>query len=171
MTRHSVKLTKSPVLSSGVNNLNFLLSGGQTPAGVVLPTSSSGPTLALPYVLVPSALSHYPLVPSSLQQQVADAHSNLSFSVPAMMSATHFVMGTSPYSMAASEITSGPPTPLPSTPEQSSLCGSRSPSGPRQTVSISTPEPLVRTDYCIFIFSLRFTPSGGVCVSRGLVHE
>ncbi|XP_028255105.1 transcription factor E2F7 isoform X3 [Parambassis ranga] len=125
--------------NAGVNNLNFLLSGGQTPAGVVLPPSSSGPTLALPYVLVPSALSHYPLVPSSLQQQGSDAHSNLSFSVPAMMSATHFVMGTSPYSMAASEVTSGPPVPLPSTPEQSSLS---SPSRPRQTVCISTPEPL-----------------------------
>ncbi|XP_023121791.1 transcription factor E2F7 [Amphiprion ocellaris] len=134
--------------NAGLNNLNFLLSAGQQPASLTLPPSGV-PTLALPYVLVPSAaLSHYPLVTSSLQQQGSDAHTKLSFSLPAMMSPAHFMVGPAPYSVAAAASDlSRSPVPLPSTPEQSRLYVSaastpRSPSGPRQTVSINTPEPL-----------------------------
>ncbi|XP_030576377.1 transcription factor E2F7 [Archocentrus centrarchus] len=131
--------------NAGINGLNFLLSAGQPAASLALPPSSV-PTLALPYVLVPSAaLSHYPLVASSLQQQGSDAHTKLSFSLPAMMSPAHFMVGGAPYSVtAASEIRV--PAPSPSTPEQSgryrSAAGTpHSPSGPRQTVGINTPEP------------------------------
>ncbi|KAM6896169.1 transcription factor E2F7 [Lycodopsis pacificus] len=112
--------------NAGLNGLNFLLSAGQTPAGLALPHGGV-PTLALPYVLVPSAaLSHYPLVASG-------------------MSPAHFMVGATPYGLAA-EI-GGSLAPSPSTPEQSGLYGSaagapHSPSGLHQTVSIHTPEPL-----------------------------
>ncbi|XP_008301743.1 transcription factor E2F7 [Stegastes partitus] len=133
--------------NAGLNSLNFLLSAGQPPASLTLPPSSV-PALALPYVLVPSAaLPHYPLVTSSLQQQGSDAHTKLSFSLPAMMSPAHFMVGAAPYSVAAASDLSRSPVPSPSTPEQSRLYGSaagtpRSPSGPRQSVSINTSEPL-----------------------------
>ncbi|XP_026183266.1 transcription factor E2F7 [Mastacembelus armatus] len=119
--------------SAGLNSLNFFLSPGQPPASIALP--SNGVHTLLPYVLVPSAaLSHYPLV-SSLQQQGTD--SQLSFSLPAMV----------PYSLTAASEISWSPAAAPSTPEHSRLYGSaaglpQSPSGPRQTVSINTPEPL-----------------------------
>ncbi|XP_071358736.1 transcription factor E2F7 isoform X2 [Trachinotus anak] len=133
--------------NAGLNNLNLFLPAGQTPAGLALPPSSV-PTLALPYVLVPSAaLSHYPLVASGLQQQGSDAHTKLSFSLPAVMSPGPFTVGTAPYSLAAASEISWSPAPVPSTPEQSRLYGSaagtpHSPPGPRQSVSINTPEPL-----------------------------
>lgn len=136
-----------PVLfsSSGLNSLNFLLSAGQPAAGVALPPSSV-PTLALPYVLLPSAaLSHYPLVASGLQQPGSDT--KVSFSLPTVMSAAHFMVGGAPYGLAA-EISRSPVT-SPSTPEQSRLYVSsaagtpHSPSRPRHTVSITTTEPLV----------------------------
>ncbi|XP_042367609.1 transcription factor E2F7 [Plectropomus leopardus] len=135
--------------NAGLNSLNFLLSAGQPPAGLALPPSSVS-TLALPYVLVPStALSHYPLVASGLPQQGSDAHNKLSFSLPAVMSPAHFMVGAAPYGLAAaaaSEV-SRSPVPSPSTPEQSRVYGSaagtpHSPSGPRHTVSINTQEPL-----------------------------
>lgn len=149
----------SPDLSSpGLNSLNFLLSAGQPPAGLALPPSSV-PTLALPYVLVPSAaLPHYPLVASGLQPQGSDAHNKLSFSMPAVMSPAHFMVGAAPYGLAAASEISRSPAPSPSsTPEQSRLYGSatgtpHSPSGPRQTVSINTPEPLVRISSSIVAF-------------------
>uniref|UniRef100_A0A3Q3JQZ5 Transcription factor E2F7 n=1 Tax=Monopterus albus TaxID=43700 RepID=A0A3Q3JQZ5_MONAL len=97
------------VLSSpGLNSLGLLLSAGQPPASLAVPPSSV-PTL-LPYVLVPSAaLSHYPLMAGSLQQQGSDTPTNLSFSVPAVMSPVHFTMGAAPYSLtAASEISWSP---------------------------------------------------------------
>ncbi|XP_069569237.1 transcription factor E2F7 [Brachyistius frenatus] len=131
---------------AGLNSLNFLLSAGQPPAGLPLPPSGV-PALALPYVLLPSAaLSHYPLVAGAPQQQVSDSHGKVSFSVPAVMSPAHFMVGASPYSVAAADV-SGSPLPSPSTPEQSRRYGSaagtpRSPSGPPQTVSINTPESL-----------------------------
>nr|XP_033470319.1 transcription factor E2F7 [Epinephelus lanceolatus] len=134
--------------NAGLNSFNFLLSAGQPPASLALPPSSV-PTLALPYVLVPSAaLSHYPLVASGLQQQGSDAHNKLSFSLPAVMSPAHFMVGAAPYGLAAatSEM-SRSPVPSPSTPEQNGLYGSatgtpHSPSGPRHTVTINTQEPL-----------------------------
>lgn len=136
--------------SPGLNSLNFLLSASQPPASLAL-NPSSVPTLALPYILLPSAaLSHYPLVASSLPQQGSDSHNKLSFSLPAVMSPAHFMVGTVPYGLAAASEMSRSPVPSPSTPEHSRLYVSaagtpHSPSGPRQTVSISTPEPLVRT--------------------------
>lgn len=139
----------------GLNGLNFLLSAGQPAASLALPPSSV-PTLALPYVLVPSAaLSSYPLVASSLQQQGSDAHTKLSFGLPAMMSPAHFMVGGAPYSVV--------PVPPPSTPEQSGLYRSsvgtpHSPSGPRQTININTPEPMVRADCtAVTLLSLSFT--------------
>ncbi|XP_034382601.1 transcription factor E2F7 [Cyclopterus lumpus] len=128
--------------NAGLNSLNFLLSAGQPPAGLALPHSGV-PTLALPYVLVPSAtLSHYPLVAGALQQQGPEARSKLSFSLPA-----HFMVGAAPYGLAAASEYGGSPALLPSTPEQSRLYGlaagaPRSPSGLHQTASIHTPEPL-----------------------------
>uniref|UniRef100_A0A8C3B3G7 Transcription factor E2F7 n=1 Tax=Cyclopterus lumpus TaxID=8103 RepID=A0A8C3B3G7_CYCLU len=104
--------------SPGLNSLNFLLSAGQPPAGLALPHSGV-PTLALPYVLVPSAtLSHYPLVAGALQQQGPEARSKLSFSLPA-----HFMVGAAPYGLAAASEYGGSPALLPSTPEQSRLYG------------------------------------------------
>lgn len=139
----------------GLNGLNFLLSAGQPAASLALPPSSV-PTLALPYVLVPSAaLSSYPLVAGSLQQQGSDAHTKLSFGLPAMMSPAHFMVGGAPYSVV--------PVPPPSTPEQSGLYRSsvgtpHSPSGPRQTININTPEPMVRADCtAVTLLSLSFT--------------
>ncbi|XP_068572857.1 transcription factor E2F7 [Cebidichthys violaceus] len=127
--------------NAGLNSLNFLLSAGQSPAGLALPHGGV-PTLALPYVLVPSAgLSHYPLVAGGLQQQQGpEARNKPSFSLPA-----HFMVGAAPYGLAA-EI-GGSPAPSPSTPEQNGLYSSvagapHSPSGLHQTVSIHTPEPL-----------------------------
>lgn len=139
--------------NAGLNSLNFLLSAGQSPASLALPPSSV-PTLALPYVLLPStALSHYPLMASGLpQQQGSDAHGKVSFSLPAVVSPTHFMVGapTAAYGLAAAtpEINGTPPVPSPSTPEHGRIAYGagagtpRSPSGPRQTVSINTPEPL-----------------------------
>ncbi|XP_067437846.1 transcription factor E2F7 [Thunnus thynnus] len=124
--------------NAGLNSLNFLLSAGQPAAGLALPPSSV-PTLALPYVLLP----HYPLVANNLQQQGSDT--KLSFSLPTMMPPAHFMVGAAPYGLAA-EINRSPVT-TPSTPEQSKLYVSaagtpHSPSRPRHTVSIATPEPL-----------------------------
>ncbi|XP_060936331.1 transcription factor E2F7 [Limanda limanda] len=135
--------------NAGLNSLNFFLSAGQNPASLALP-SGGVPTLALPYVLVPSsALSHYPLVAGGLQQQGSDSHAKLSFSLPAVMSPAHFTVGAAPYSLApaAAPDISWSPVPSPSTPEQSKLYGSAlcappSPQGPRQPLSISTSEPL-----------------------------
>ena len=133
----------------GLNNLNFLLSAGQPPAGLALPPGGV-PTLALPYVLLPSAaLSHYPLIASGLPQQGSDGHSKLSFSLPTVMSPAHFMVGAAPYGVTAAPEMSRSPVPTPSTPEQSRLYGSaagtpHSPPRPCQTVSVSTPEPLVR---------------------------
>lgn len=66
------------------------------------------------------------------------------------MSPAHIMVGAVPYGLAAASEMSRSPVPSPSTPEHSRLYGSaagtpHSPPGPRQTVSISTPEPLVRT--------------------------
>uniref|UniRef100_A0A3B4H4M3 Transcription factor E2F7 n=1 Tax=Pundamilia nyererei TaxID=303518 RepID=A0A3B4H4M3_9CICH len=114
----------------GLNGLNFLLSAGQPAASLALPPSSV-PTLALPYVLVPSAaLSHYPLVAGSLQQQGSDAHTKLSFGLPAMMSPAHFMVGGAPYSVV--------PVPPPSTPEQSGLYRSSTPHTPKETPASSS---------------------------------
>ncbi|XP_041833979.1 transcription factor E2F7 isoform X2 [Melanotaenia boesemani] len=132
--------------NAGLNNLNFLLPAGQPPASVALPPSSM-PAMALPYVLVPSAaLSHFPLVAGGVQQQASDNPTKLSFSLPAMMS-PHFMVGATSYSVAAASEISRSPVPLPINPEQSALyvpvAGTpHSPSGPRHTVSINTPEPL-----------------------------
>ncbi|XP_041637074.1 transcription factor E2F7 [Cheilinus undulatus] len=133
--------------NAGLNSFNFLLSAGQTPAGLALPPSSV-PALPVPYILVPSAaLPHYPLVTGGLQQQGTDAHNKLSFSLPAMMSPAHFMVGAAPFGLTAASEVGRSPVPSPSTPEQSRVYRSatgapHSPSGPRQSVSINTPEPL-----------------------------
>lgn len=125
-----------PLSSPGLNSLNLFLPASHSPASLALP-----PTLAVPYVLVPSAaLSHYPLVASGVQQPGShDAHAKLSFSLPTVMA---------PYSLAAPSEISWSAAPAPSTPKQSRLHGSaagtpHSPARARQTVNISTPEPLV----------------------------
>lgn len=136
-----------PLLSSpsptGLNGVNLLIPAGQPPAGMGL-----NPTLAVPYVVLPSAaLSHYPLVAGGLPQQLSDAqssHNKLSFSLPSVM--PPFMVGAVPYNIAAGSERSSVPSPA--TPEHSRVQGSltgtpNSPSGPHQTVNISTPEPLV----------------------------
>ncbi|KAF7660195.1 hypothetical protein LDENG_00286530 [Lucifuga dentata] len=128
--------------NAGLNSLNFLLSAGQSPAGLALPPSSV-PTLALPYVLLPSAaLSTYPLMAGGVKQHGSD----LSFNLPAVMSPAHFMVGGAPYGLAAPSEISRSPVPSPSIPEQTrpyvAAGPPHSPSGPRQTVSVATPEPL-----------------------------
>ncbi|XP_051248298.1 LOW QUALITY PROTEIN: transcription factor E2F7 [Dicentrarchus labrax] len=127
--------------NAGLNSLNFLLSAGQSSAGLALPPNSLS-TLALPYVLLPSAALY-----SGLQQQGTDANNKLSFSLPTVMSPAHFMVGAASYGLAAASEISRSPVPTPASPEQSKAYGlaagtPRSPSGPRQTVTINTPEPL-----------------------------
>lgn len=134
-------LTRSPHPSpTGLNGVNFLIPAGQPPAGMAV-----NPTLAVPYVLLPSAaLSHYPLVAGGLQPQDSqNSHTGLSFSLPSVMPQPRYMVGAVPYSLTA-----GPERPPPATPEHSRLQGAltgtpKSPSGPHQTVNVSTPEPLV----------------------------
>ncbi|KAM4711748.1 transcription factor E2F7 [Anableps anableps] len=133
--------------SAGLNNFNFLIPAGQPPASLSLPPSSV-PTVALPYVLVPSAaLSHYPLLAGSVQQQQAsDNPTSLRFGLPAMMSPAAFVVGTASHGVMEASDMSARHLPSPITPEQGRHCVSaagtpRSPSGPRQNVGINTPEP------------------------------
>uniref|UniRef100_A0A3Q3BPK6 Transcription factor E2F7 n=1 Tax=Kryptolebias marmoratus TaxID=37003 RepID=A0A3Q3BPK6_KRYMA len=77
--------------SAGLNSLNFLIPAGQPPASV-----------ALPYVLLPSAaISQYPLLAGSVQQQSSDNPSGLGFSLPAVVSPAHFMLGAAPYSVTA----------------------------------------------------------------------
>ncbi|XP_056131731.1 transcription factor E2F7 [Lampris incognitus] len=130
--------------SAGLNSLNFLLPASQPTGSMSLP-SGVMPTLTLPYVLVPSStLPHYPL----LQQQGSDpSHTNLGFTLPAVMSPTHFLVGAGPYGLAGSPEVCGSPVPSPTTPEQNGLYGLTaapplSPPGARQTVNIPAPEPL-----------------------------
>ncbi|XP_011611471.2 transcription factor E2F7 [Takifugu rubripes] len=132
--------------NAGLNGVNLLIPAGQPPAGMGL-----NPTLAVPYVVLPSAaLSHYPLVAGGLPQQLSDAqssHNKLSFSLPSVM--PPFMVGAVPYNIAAGSERSSVPSPA--TPEHSRVQGSltgtpNSPSGPHQTVNISTPEPLTPND-------------------------
>ncbi|XP_014858080.1 PREDICTED: transcription factor E2F7 isoform X1 [Poecilia mexicana] len=133
--------------NAGLNNFNFLIPAGQPAANLSLPPSNV-PTMAVPYVLVPSAaLSHYPLVAGGVQQQqTSDNPSGLRFSLPTMISPAAFMVGTAPHSvMEASEV-SVQHLPSPVTPEQARhhvlAAGTpRSPSGLRQNVGLSTPEP------------------------------
>ncbi|XP_061571204.1 transcription factor E2F7 [Cololabis saira] len=126
--------------NAGYNNLNLLISAGQQSAGVALPQSAL-PAMALPYILLPSAtLSHYPLVQQQQQQHGSESPAKLSFSLPAMMPSAHFMVGAAPYSLGP-----GPgPGPGPASPEQRRLLtpagAPRSPPGPGQTFSFSTPE-------------------------------
>ncbi|KAM9824588.1 transcription factor E2F7 [Neosynchiropus ocellatus] len=111
--------------NAGLENLNFLLAAGQSPAGLALPSSA----LAVPYFLVPStALSHYPLVAAGLQQQNSDG--KMSFSIPAMVSPSHFMVGAAP------DISSSPAM-LPSSPEQRRVFASAA--GTPQSPSGQTP--------------------------------
>ncbi|XP_029351288.1 transcription factor E2F7 isoform X1 [Echeneis naucrates] len=131
--------------NAGLNSLNLFLPASQPSSSLALPPSAV-PALALPYVLLPpAALSHYPLLASSLQQQGSDAHTKVSFSVPAVMSPAHFTVGTTPYSLATTSEVGWSPAQTPSTPEKKRVYGSaagtsNSPPGPRQAVN--TPEPL-----------------------------
>uniref|UniRef100_A0A665VCR8 Transcription factor E2F7 n=1 Tax=Echeneis naucrates TaxID=173247 RepID=A0A665VCR8_ECHNA len=124
--------------NAGLNSLNLFLPASQPSSSLALPPSAV-PALALPYVLLPpAALSHYPLLASSLQQQGSDAHTKVSFSVPAVMSPAHFTVGTTPYSLATTSEVGWSPAQTPSTPEKKRVYGSaagtsNSPPGPRQT--------------------------------------
>uniref|UniRef100_A0A673CU35 Transcription factor E2F7 n=1 Tax=Sphaeramia orbicularis TaxID=375764 RepID=A0A673CU35_9TELE len=137
--------------NAGLNSLNFFLSAGQSPAGLALP-SNSVPTLALPYVLVPSAaISHYPLVASSLQQQGSDAQTKLSFSLPAVMPPTHFMVGAAPYGLAVGSEVNESSAPVPSTPEQTQLYGTpHSPLGPRQSTPHTPKENMASASKSFF---------------------
>ncbi|KAJ8007280.1 hypothetical protein DPEC_G00115900 [Dallia pectoralis] len=128
--------------AAGLSALNFLLSAGQTPGSLALPAGTV-PTLALPYVLVPSSLSHYPLLASG-----GDNHSNLNFNLSAIMSQARFVMGaTGPYAVAgAPELAGFAVAPAHSVPEQPGLIGTgpvppHSPLEPRAPVTFSKAQP------------------------------
>uniref|UniRef100_A0A3B3U1H4 Transcription factor E2F7 n=1 Tax=Poecilia latipinna TaxID=48699 RepID=A0A3B3U1H4_9TELE len=121
---------------SGLNNFNFLIPAGQPAANLSLPPSNV-PTMALPYVLVPSAaLSHYPLVAGGVQQQqTSDNPSGLRFSLPTMISPAAFMVGTAPHSvMEASEV-SVQHLPSPVTPEQGRH---HTPHTPKETTASSS---------------------------------
>ncbi|XP_068611616.1 transcription factor E2F7 [Brachionichthys hirsutus] len=111
--------------NTGLNGLNFLVSAGQH--GAAGPPSGA-PSVALPYLLLPSAaLSHYPLLASSLPQQGSDAHHQLSFSLPTVLPPAHFMVGAVPCGLAAaSEVSRSPPTPE----RGSGAATPRSPPGP-----------------------------------------
>ncbi|XP_038137780.1 transcription factor E2F7 isoform X1 [Cyprinodon tularosa] len=125
--------------SAGLNNFNFLIPAGQPPAGMSLPPGGV-PTMALPYVLLPS-VSHYPLIAGSVQQQ-QQTSDNLSFTMSTMMSPAAFMVGAAPRG-----VTEASETHLlsPVAPDQGrpllSAGTPRSPSGPRENVSVYTPEP------------------------------
>nr|XP_015811112.2 transcription factor E2F7 isoform X2 [Nothobranchius furzeri] len=135
--------------NAGLNSLNFLIPAGHPAAGVALPPSSV-PSMALPYVLLPSAaLSHYPLMTGGMQQLGSDNPTNLGFSLPAVMSPTHFMVGAAPYSVAAVPEIIGSPLSSPVSPEHrpcnASAAGTpHSPSGLRETISVWSEDPLVR---------------------------
>ncbi|XP_034019273.1 transcription factor E2F7 [Thalassophryne amazonica] len=130
--------------NAALNNLRFLHSASQSSAAHP-PRGVS--TLMLPYVLVPSAaLSHYPMVASTVQQQGSDAPTPLNFSLPAVMSSAHFMVGAAPCGLTPEICMAS--LPVPSTTEQTRLYGSAtaapplSPSEPLQTGNITTSESL-----------------------------
>lgn len=132
---------------------------------------SSVPTMALPFVLVPSAaLSHYPLVASGVQQtQTSDNPSGLRFSLPTMMSPAAFMVGTAPHSVMEASDVSVQHLPSAVAPELGrhhvSAAGTpRSPAGPRQNVGVSTPEPLVWTGCRTSVFLFLLLPSSNSLV-------
>lgn len=141
--------------SVGLASFNFILPAGQPPSSLAL-NSSGVPTVALPFLVLPSAsISHYPLVASNLPPQCTDAHNQLSFR-PSVMPPAHIVVGAVPYSVTAASEMRKSPAASPSTPEHSRLYESasgapHSPSGLCQAVSIGTTEPLVRTVYTIVV--------------------
>lgn len=118
--------------SAGLNSLNFLLSAGQQPSGLTLtptptpgsglaPTpGSGGPTLALPYVLLPT--STLPL----------EERSHMSF---ALMQ-PRVVVGGPAYALATAADTGGSLPPPPSTPERGGAKLQLSHCGPGQNSSL-----------------------------------
>lgn len=107
------------------------------------------PTLAMPYVLVPSAaLSPYPLMANGLQAGGTDApHTNLNFNMPSIMSPAHFVVSSGHFAVAGTAEFNGSGPALCS-PEQAGLLGSgslppHSPLEPRQSVALPLKEPQV----------------------------
>uniref|UniRef100_A0A3P8WPX2 Transcription factor E2F7 n=1 Tax=Cynoglossus semilaevis TaxID=244447 RepID=A0A3P8WPX2_CYNSE len=79
----------------GLNSLNFFLPSNHPPTSAV-------PTMALSYVLVPSAaLSHYPLVTGGHRQQGPEAHAKLGFSLPTTASSGH--CGAAPFTLVSSD--------------------------------------------------------------------
>ncbi|XP_067110927.1 transcription factor E2F7 [Osmerus mordax] len=123
--------------------LNFLLSSGQTPSSLALPPGSV-PTMA--YLLVPSALPHYPVMAGGLQATAADGHASPSFSVPAVVSPAHFMVGAGHYAVPGAPECGGS-APSPASPEQRRAYGPaaghpHSPLETRKAVSMSLTEPL-----------------------------
>ncbi|XP_046878736.1 transcription factor E2F7 [Hypomesus transpacificus] len=119
--------------------LNFLLSSGQPPSSLALPPGSV-PTMA--YLLVPSTLPQYPVMAGSLQGP--DGHA--SFSVPAMVSPAHFMVGAGHYAVPGAPECGGS-APSPASPEQRRGYGPaaghpHSPLETRKAVSTPLTEPL-----------------------------
>ncbi|XP_016889536.1 transcription factor E2F7 [Cynoglossus semilaevis] len=130
-------LQPSPYLylpnNTGLNSLNFFLPSNHPPTSAV-------PTMALSYVLVPSAaLSHYPLVTGGHRQQGPEAHAKLGFSLPTTASSGH--CGAAPFTLVSSDY-GWSPRPSQSSPDVGGQCGP--PTGPQQVnnsrVETQTPQ-------------------------------
>nr|XP_015208235.1 PREDICTED: transcription factor E2F7 isoform X1 [Lepisosteus oculatus] len=140
--------------SAGLNGLNFLLSAGPSSGGLAL--SPNGlPTLALPYVVVPSStLPPYSLMANSLPAGAGTHMHNkgpVSFNVPAMVSPARFVVGPTSVPVPSSSAYSPPqegqvPSSGRSSPEQPrpvSTVSVDSPAGPGQLSAMPNLQPHV----------------------------
>lgn len=80
--------------------LNFLLSAGHSPGSMAL-SPGAVPSLAVPYVLVPSsALSSYPAALLANTPLDSQAHpQGVGFNMPAMVSPAHFVVSPGAFAM------------------------------------------------------------------------
>ncbi|MBN3315119.1 E2F7 factor, partial [Atractosteus spatula] len=141
--------------SAGLNGLNFLLSTGPSSSGLAL--SPNGlPTLALPYVVVPSStLPPYSLMANSLPAGAGThLHSKgpVSFNMPAMVSPAQFVVGPRSVPVPGGSAYSPPqegqvPSSGQSSPEQPrsvSTVSADSPAGPGQLSAMPNLQPHVK---------------------------
>lgn len=121
------------VLFSLSTGLNFLLSAGHSPGSVALSPGGMAlspgtvPSLAVPYVLLPSsALSSYPA--ALLANAPVDSHAHpqgIGFNMPAVVSPAHFVVSPGAFAM-----TGASPSATPSAAEHPLVYGTAVPASP-----------------------------------------